>query len=168
MIWQWNTWLKGPSAVSVTRGKSISSPSPLPHFSITSRASTLQVTCPLSSCEGSCSRNLLLVHFKSSWLKIYFILRYLWCANAASLRGNQWFLLQITPTQTLASCAIITLLKSFASHKRRKQRPAGANQLISHTEGCARPKVKWLHLFTDFRAICYQPPLCNKRKNEKH
>lgn len=108
-----NLWCKNLWAVAVLRGNSITIPSALPHFPIRSNTSGHMPT--------SLMWRLLLsqpaVHaFKSCCQMIYCILRYLWCANA-SLRSNQWFLLRITPTQTVASYAIIILLRSFASQE---------------------------------------------------
>lgn len=74
---------------------------------------------------------LLLMYFKASVRRLFYLQIYVMCKCIANLQGNQWFLLGIAPTQTVASCAIIINLRSFASRARQRQCTAGGKQRIS-------------------------------------
>lgn len=132
------------SSTSYERENSITVP--LPHFPIRSNPSGHMPTF-FPSCEGFCC---LSTFKKQPSEDLFYSQISVMCKCSTSLRGNQWFPLRITPTQTVASEAIIILLRSFASpYMRRRQHKVRAKELISHMEDRARPEVKRLLLFID-------------------
>lgn len=108
-IWEC-MWRKGPSLVPVTRGNSITISLPLPYFTIWSN------TLVQHSCKGSCCLNMQFIHFKAAVRRFILFSDICYVQMLACLRGNQWSLHRITPTQTVAACAIIVRLRRFASH----------------------------------------------------
>lgn len=151
-------------------GNSINIPSPLPHFPIRPNVSALPVTCPLSSCQGSCCLNLLFIYLKAI-RRLFYSQISVMCKCSASLQGNQWFLLRITPTQTIASCAIIILLGVLhLIYEKEMAHSWGKAANISYIRRCTSniQRLNSYGLFIDSRPICCQPLLCNKKKKEKH
>lgn len=107
--------------------------------------------------------------FRSSCQMIHFSFPRisLMCKCGTSLRGNQWFLLRIPPTQTVASCVIIIPLRSGdLTHEVETEQSEG-KAVISHMQACEHPKVKWLHIFIDFRAIWHEPLRCKNGEGKK-
>lgn len=104
-------------------------PFPLPSHIFQSGPTLLHFSshAHIYSCEGPCCLNQLFIHLKAAVRRFIVFSDICDVQMLASLRGNQWFLLRITPTQTLASCAIIILLRSFASRRRWRQHTEGEN-----------------------------------------